>query len=147
MNIRKTLLLASLMLAAFPVSAAEIEVRMLDRSETEGLYAFEPSFVKAEVGDTLVFNPVSKGHNTVSLLIPDGAKPWKGANNEAVRVKLDKEGVYLYVCYMHERMGMVGVIQVGKPANLEEAKKTVTEKSAKFVMNKDRFSKALAKVQ
>ena len=147
MTVRKFLLLAAASLALTPAYAADIEVRMLDRSEAEGLYAFEPSYVKAEIGDTVVFKPVSKGHNTESLLIPGGAKPWKGANNEEVRVKLDKEGVYLYACYMHKMMGMTGVIQVGKPSNLDDAKQKVAETSAKFVMNKDRFTKALAKVQ
>ena len=40
-------------------------------------------------------------------------------------------------------MGMVGVVQVGKAVNLEEAKKKAAEASATMVMNKDRFTKAL----
>ena len=44
-------------------------------------------------------------------------------------------------------MGMVGVVQVGKAVNLEEARKKAVEESARFIMNKDRFTKALEQVQ
>ena len=62
-------------------------------------------------------------------------------------MKLEKEGVYLYVCDSHKPMGMVGVIQVGKAVNLEDAKGKAAEESAKMIMNKDRFTKALEHVQ
>jgi pseudoazurin len=150
MNTLKTQIVAvlGLMLCAASVSAADIEIRMLDKSETEGMLAFEPSFVKAKPGDTLVFIPVNPGHNTSSLLIPAKAESWKSAyDNKEVRIKLEKEGVYLYVCDAHKPMGMVGVVQVGKAVNLEEVRKKVAEESARMVMNKDRFTKALEKVQ
>ena len=44
-------------------------------------------------------------------------------------------------------MGMVGVVQVGKAGNLEEAKKKAAEESATMPMNKDRFAKMLEKVK
>lgn len=137
----------SLVLCAASVNAADIEVKMLDKSETEGLLAFEPSFVKANVNDTIVFVPVSKGHNSSSLLVPGSAGTWKGSFDKEVRVKLEKEGVYLYVCDSHKPMGMVGVVQVGKAVNLEEARKKAVEESAKMIMNKDRFTKALDQVK
>jgi pseudoazurin len=149
MNTLKTQIVAvlGLMLCAASVGAADIEIRMLDKSETEGMLAFEPSFVKANLNDTLVFIPVNPGHNTSSLLIPAKAEGWKGQYDKETRVKLEKEGVYLYVCDSHKPMGMVGVVQVGKAVNLEEAKKKAAEESARMVMNKDRFTKALEKVQ
>ncbi|MDP1995766.1 MAG: plastocyanin/azurin family copper-binding protein, partial [Gallionella sp.] len=77
---------------------------------------------------------------------PD-AQTWKGPYDKEFRVKLEKEGVYLYVCDAHKNMGMVGVVQVGKAVNLEEARKKAAETSATLVMNKDRFTKAFEQVQ
>lgn len=125
--------------------AADIVIRMLDTSK-DGPLAFEPSFVKANVGDTLVFTPSSKGHSTESLLVPDGSKSWKSGYGKETRVTVAKEGVYLYGCKAHRRMGMVGVVQVGRPVNLEEAKKAAATASSQFVMNKERFTSALRNV-
>jgi pseudoazurin len=127
--------------------AAEHVVKMLNAGK-DGAMVFEPSFVKAAVGDTIVFTPAQKGaHNTASLLLPTGAKPWKGAPDTEVKVTLDKEGVYLYVCDPHKTMGMVGVIQVGQPVNLAEAKSVAAKEQAGFVMGKDRFDKALTQAK
>jgi len=50
-------------------------------------------------------------------------------------------GIYLYACAAHKMMGMVGVIQVGNPVNLKEARTIASAQSAKFVFNKDRFER------
>ncbi|MBS4095496.1 MAG: hypothetical protein KGZ83_01490 [Sulfuricella sp.] len=126
-------------------NAADIEVKMSDNS-SEGPMAFTPSFIKANVGDVLVFTPLNKGHDTASLLVPAGAAAWKGPFDKPFRVKLEKEGVYLFACDSHKSMGMVGVAQVGKPTNLDAAKRKATEESAAIFLNKERFSKALDQV-
>jgi len=145
----KTQIIAALSLAlcATSVNAVDIQIKMLDSSPTEGMLSFEPSFVKANVNDTIVFNAVDPGHNSRSLLTPSGAQPWKSPYNKEFRVILEKEGVYLYACDAHKKMGMVGVIQVGKADNLEEARKKVSEESSAMVLNKNRFTKALDQVQ
>ena len=137
----------SLALCATSANAADIQIKMLDSSPTEGKLAFEPGFVKANVNDTIVFSPVNAGHNSRSLLVPSGAQPWKSPFDKEFRVKLEKEGVYLYACDAHKDMGMVGVVQVGKPINLEEARKKAAEESSAMAMNKSRFAKALDQVQ
>lgn len=140
----------SLALCAASANAADIEIKMTDSSPAEGLLAFEPGFVKADVNDTIVFSSVIAGnnsHNSRSLLVPSGAQPWKSPFNKEFRVKLEKEGIYLYVCDSHKNMGMVGVVQVGKAVNLEEASKKAAEETATMVLGKDRFAKALDKVQ
>lgn len=127
--------------------AAEHVVKMLNTGK-DGTMVFEPSFVKAAVGDTVVFTPTEKAaHNSASLLLPAGAKPWKGAPDTEVKVKLEKEGVYLYACEPHKVMGMVGVIQAGKPVNLADAKAAAAKEQAAFAMGKDRFDKALAQAK
>jgi pseudoazurin len=137
----------SLIFWTLQAGAADIEIRMLDKSDTGGMLVFEPGFVKASVNDTLVFVPTTKGHNSSSVLVPSGAKEWKGPYDKEFRVKLEHEGIFLYACDAHKPMGMVGVVQVGKAVNLEEARKKAAEASAAMVMNKDRFAKQLEQVQ
>ncbi|MDZ7855865.1 pseudoazurin [Sphaerotilus sp.] len=144
-------LLAALLCAGLAntpaATAAEHIVKMLNNGK-DGAMTFEPTFVKAAVGDTVVFTPTDKAaHNSASLLLPAGAKPWKGAADTEVKVKLEKEGVYLYACEPHKVMGMVGVIQAGKPVNLADAKAAAAKEQASFVVGKDRFDKALAQVK
>lgn len=129
-----------------PTWAAEHVVNMLNTGK-DGAMAFEPSYIKAAVGDTVVFKPTQKGgHNSAAVLTPVGADKWKSSPDAEHKVKLTKEGVYLYVCEPHKSMGMVGAIQVGKPINLADAK-TLSEKESKaMAMGKDRWAKALAQV-
>ncbi len=136
-----------LLFFAASANAADIQIKMLNKSESEGLFVFEPAFVKANVNDTLVFIPTDPGHNTLSLLVPAGAEAWRSPYNKEFRVTVEKEGVYLYACDAHKKMGMIGVVQVGGAANLDEAKKKVADESASMLMNKDRFTKLLDKVQ
>ncbi|MFZ5524352.1 MAG: plastocyanin/azurin family copper-binding protein [Pseudomonadota bacterium] len=137
----------SLAVCAAPASAADIQIKLTDKSATEGMLVFEPGFVKADVDDTLVFTNISPGHNSHSLLVPPGAQPWQSPFDKEFRVKLEKEGIYLYGCDAHKRMGMVGVVQVGRAVNMDEARQKASEESSAMLMNKDRFAKALDKVQ
>src|SRR5574337_107370 len=87
------------------------------------------------------------GHSSVSLLVPPGAQAWSGAPDKEVRVRLDTEGVYLYECAAHKMMGMAGVILVGKPVNLDEARRVAKAESAKFLLNKDRLEAELEQIK
>lgn len=135
-----------LSLAACAAGAAEHQVKMLNAGK-DGAMVFEPSFLKVAKGDTVKFIKVDAAHNSAALIVPAGATAWKGKMDEEISVKLDQEGVYVYVCDPHKVMAMAGVIQVGKPVNLLEAKKQSAELAKGFVMNKDRLAKALAQVK
>ncbi len=82
---------------------------------------FNPDIIYIQPGDTVTWINMTS-HNTVSVegLIPQGATPWRGQLGENLKVTLEKEGVYAYVCEPHIGFGMVGVIVTGKPASLEE---------------------------
>ena len=125
--------------------AEEHEIKMLNFSES-GPMVFEPGFLRIEPGDTVIFKPVDLAHNTetISTMIPDGGQEWLGNINEDVRVTLTTEGVYVYQCTPHLILGMVGVIQVGKPSNLNE----VIEASSNmtFAVNSERLSNYLGQV-
>lgn len=131
-----------LILITAHANAKTVEIKMLN-SGKDGAMVFEPAFVKVDVGDTVKFVPTDKSHNSSSALVPPGAKPWVGKPDQPVSVKLTKEGLYIYKCDPHSVMAMVGVVQVGKPANLTEARAEGDKIAAAFVMNKDRLKKYL----
>ena len=128
------------------ILAADHEVKMLNMG-ADGMMAFEPGYLDVAVGDTVKFVATDPGHNTASTIMPGGGASWKGTIDEEVSVKMDTEGVYVYQCDPHLVMAMVGVVQVGKAANLSEAQKAAKDISSKFTMNNDRLDKYMAQVK
>lgn len=104
-----------------PALAAEHRVEMLTKGPDGGRNVFNPLVVRAEPGDTIVFVPVDKGHNSASMDdgVPDGGESWDGKINKEVSVTLDAEGVYIYKCTPHLAQGMIGAVVVGAPTNLD----------------------------
>jgi len=142
---RNVILAAAILLSA-PAFAKNIEIKMRNNG-ADGIMVFEPGFVNANPGDTLVFVPSDTSHTSSSVVTPAGAKAWAGKPDQKVTVKVDKEGVYIFKCEPHVTMAMVGVVQVGKPTNLAAAKSEADKLTASFVMSKDRLSKYLAQVK
>lgn len=106
------------------VHAAEIEVKLLNKGSDGALMVFEPAFVKIAPGDTVKFMSVDKGHNVESIkgMLPEGGVTFVGKNGEDVAVKFEQEGIYGVKCLPHYGMGMVAMIVVGKPSNIDQAK-------------------------
>ena len=133
---RKVMSLAAfaVLMSASMTMAAEVEVKMLNKG-AEGLMVFEPALVKIEPGDTVKFVASDKSHNaeTIKGMLPAGAAPFAGKMNEDVVVTFDKPGVYGVKCMPHYAMGMVALVVVGKPDNLEEAKALPQSGKAKQV--------------
>lgn len=104
-------------LAAGPAAAKEIVVQMKNTGAA-GSMVFEPSFIKAAPGDTIRFKPTDPSHNaeTMPTLLPAGATPMKGAMNKEVAMTVTKAGLYGVKCMPHYSMGMVALVQVGKPS-------------------------------
>lgn len=113
----------ALLMSASMTLAAEVEVKMLNKG-AEGLMVFEPALVKIEPGDTVKFVATDKSHNaeTIKNMLPEGAAPFAGKMSEDVAVTFDKPGVYGIKCMPHYAMGMVALVVVGKPDNLDQAK-------------------------
>jgi pseudoazurin len=123
--------------------AAEHEIHMLNKGE-KGTMVFEPDFVQAEPGDTIRFVAVDKGHNAESIkgMLPEGAAAFKGKINEEVTITVETEGVYGVKCTPHYGMGMVMLVIVGKPVNVDAAKAVKHPGKAKGI-----FEQLLAKAQ
>jgi pseudoazurin len=109
---------------SFAASAADYQVKMLNKGPDGQMMAFDPAFLKIAPGDSVTFVPVNKGHDVQSIdgMIPDGAQPWKGKVSQEITVQFTQPGVYGYKCLPHFGLGMVGLIEVGdNPANLQAA--------------------------
>jgi pseudoazurin len=124
----RKLLIAGLLAAtvAAPAFAATVTVQMKNKASTgSGFMVFEPAFVQVKPGDTVVFKATDPGHDAVSIpgMAPAGATPIKGEISKDVSVTLSKPGVYGIKCDPHFGLGMVALIQVGKPTNLADAQK------------------------
>lgn len=124
----------ALLSVAGAANAEEHVVQMLNKGE-KGSMVFQPAFVRAVPGDTIKFVPTDKSHNAESIkgMIPDGAEAFRGKPSEEVIVTLTKEGLYGVKCAPHYGMGMVALIVVGKPANLEAAQAVKQVGKAKTV--------------
>ncbi|PSC02648.1 pseudoazurin [Alsobacter soli] len=122
---RKAVLLATIFAGALcgAANAAEIEVKMLNKG-ADGTFVFEPALIKAQPGDTIKFVASDKGHNAESVdgMLPEGATAFIGKMGEDVSVTVDKAGVYGVKCKPHYGMGMVAMVVVGSPANVDAAK-------------------------
>ena len=138
----------ALLMSASMGLAAEIEVKMLNKG-AEGLMVFEPALVKIEPGDTVKFVATDKSHNaeTIKGMLPEGAAPFAGKMNENVVVTFDKPGIYGVKCMPHYAMGMVALVVVGKPDNLDQAKAVPQTGKAKqvFATLFDRLTQQAAK--
>jgi pseudoazurin len=124
----------ALLMSASTALAAEVEVRMLNKG-AEGLMVFEPSLVKIQPGDTVKFVASDKSHNaeTIKGMLPEGATPFAGKMSEDVVVTFDKAGAYGVKCMPHYAMGMVALVVVGKPDNLDAVKALPQSGKAKQV--------------
>ena len=134
----KNLLLCVVIVWSFAISSEEYEVKMLNFGN-DGSMVFEPGFLKVNVGDTVHFKSVDMAHNSESStgLIPVNASGWKGNINEDISITLTEEGLYVYQCTPHLILGMVGVIQVGSPTNIDQIKENLG--SLTFAVNAERL--------
>ena len=120
------------MLLASSAFAEAFEVKMLNKG-TEGAMVFEPAFIKAAVGDTITFISTDKGHNVEGIkdMLPEGVEPFNSDMGADYTLTVAAEGVYGVKCTPHYAMGMVALIQVGAPVNLEAAAAVVQKGKAK----------------
>ena len=137
----KKILILTAALLATSAYAAEHEIKMLDIGSDKAPMVFEPAVLKIAPGDTVTFIPTNKGHNVESKIVPEGAEAFKSELDEKYSVKLEKEGVYVYVCPPHSMMNMAGVIQVGEATNIEAVQKALPKLERRAMSNKGRLTK------
>ena len=99
----------------------EIEVKWLNRSST-GFFVFSLDFVRIMPGDAINFVASDKGHQVYSVpgMIPEGAQPFKAEMSQDIKARFSVPGVYVIACRPHMIMGMIGVVLVGDPINIDK---------------------------
>jgi len=112
-------------LTAGVAHAAQVEVKMLNKGTDGAPMVFEPALIRVKPGDSVHFVATDKSHNIESVpgMAPDGTPVVKGKINDEPTITYDKPGVYGYRCQPHYPMGMVALVVVESPVNLEDAKK------------------------
>ena len=124
---------AVLISLAGAATAAEVEVKMLNKGSDGTAMVFEPALVKVQPGDTVKFVATDKTHMVESIkgMMPAVAAPFVGKMNQDVVVTFDKPGAYGIKCMPHYGMGMVALLVVGTPPNMDEAKAVLHPGKAK----------------
>lgn len=114
--------LAALIAAGGPASAQDAIMEMHNRGP-EGRFVYTPSMVRIQPGDSVRLVAADKGHNAVSIdgLLPKAAEPIRVGFNRDATITLTEPGIYGIKCTPHVALGMVGLIVVGRPDNIDEA--------------------------
>lgn len=90
---------------------------------------FNPDILYVQPGDTAKFiNMVSHDSVSVNELLPEGAKGWESGLGNNITLQFDVPGTYPYVCVPHIGFGMVGVIVVGEPKDIDAVMAKAQEK-------------------
>ena len=121
-----TITALAMMLLGGAAIAENFDVQMLNKGA-------EGAMVRAAVGDTVTFLSPDKGHNAESIegMLPEGVEPFKSEMSKDFTLTLTAEGVYGIKCTPHYAMGMVALIQVGAPVNLDAVADVVQKGKAK----------------
>tara|TARA_B100000900_G_scaffold394305_1_gene391610 strand:- start:608 stop:1045 length:438 start_codon:yes stop_codon:yes gene_type:complete len=133
---------------AMSVSAENFNIKMVNTDSSGQIMVFDPPYLKANIGDTVTFIPADALHNSKSILnlIPSSAAPWEGAMDEKITIELNVEGIYVYQCTPHLALGMIGVIQVGNPVNLQEINDNISPLESSIAINKERVKNYLSQI-
>jgi len=107
----------------FAISAANAAtVDMLNKDVNGNKMIYNEEIVKVEVGETVTWLPVDKGHNVEMIAGPEGAAlPKKSKNGKEFSMTFEVPGIYYYWCTPHKGMGMIGLVVVGGDVSNKDA--------------------------
>jgi len=110
----------AMMFAISVANAATVE--MLNKDTNGNKMIYNEEIVKVEVGETVTWVPVTKGHNVEMIAGPDGATlPKKSKNGKEFSMTFEVPGIYYYWCTPHKGMGMIGLVVVGGDVSNKDA--------------------------
>ena len=116
-------LIISFISISFYSYAETIEIDMLNKLEKEKM-VYSIKVAKVDIGDTIIWKSVDKGHNVEFVEMPNGVEKFKSKISKDAEYKFEIPGIYLYVCTPHKSMGMIGFVVVGDDlSNLDKIKK------------------------
>ena len=92
--------------------SADMSIDMLNKLGKEKM-VYSIKVAKIDIGDTIIWKSVDKGHNVEFVEMPKGVKKFKSKINKDAEYKFEIPGIYLYICTPHKAMGMIGFVVVG----------------------------------
>ena len=108
------------LLISFSAFAGDVEIEMLNKDANGNKMVYGQEIVYVDIGDTVTWLPVSKGHNVEMIASPDNMK-FKSKNNKKAAITFKTPGSYYYWCTPHKGMGMIGLVVVGNDtSNIDE---------------------------
>ena len=132
----KYLLLAAAMLMSAPALAADMTIEMLNKDADGNKMVYSEEIARVDVGDTITWSPMTKGHNVGMIASPNDMK-LKSKNGKEVQVTFDAPGIYYYWCTPHKGMGMIGLVVVGgDTSNKDQIAKAKTMGKSKKKLKK-----------
>ena len=106
--------------------AEDTTIEMLNKGEDRSM-VFSKEIVMIDVGDTVFWKSVDKGHNVEFIKkggVPEGVVKFKSKVSKDAEYTFTIPGIYAYWCTPHKSMGMIGFVIVGNDlSNLESIKK------------------------
>tara|TARA_B100000965_G_C19558054_1_gene743163 strand:+ start:925 stop:1356 length:432 start_codon:yes stop_codon:yes gene_type:complete len=114
------------LLFSYSALAEDTTIDMLNKGEDRSM-VFSQEIVRVDVGDTVFWKSVDKGHNVEFIKkngVPDGVDKFKSKVSADAEYTFTIPGIYAYWCTPHKSMGMIGFVIVGDDlSNLESIKK------------------------
>ena len=116
-------LIISCITISFHSYAETVEIDMVNKLGKEKM-VYSVKIAKVDIGDTIIWKSVDKGHNVEFKEVPKEVKKFKSKLGKDAEYKFEIQGIYLYVCTPHKSMGMIGLVVVGDDlSNLDKIKK------------------------
>ena len=114
------------LLFSYSALAEDTTIDMLNKGEDRSM-VFSQEIVRVDVGDTVFWKSVDKGHNVEFIKkngVPDGVDKFKSKVSADAEYTFTIPGIYAYWCTPHKSMGMIGFVIVGDDlSNMESIKK------------------------
>lgn len=127
--------------------AKDYEIEMLDIDNDGQTMLFSPGFIHIQPGDSVTFIPTHKSHWAKAIVVPNGAAKFESKLDEKASFSFEKEGIYIYECPPHKMMNMVGIIQVGKPTNLDSVKTAIPKIQKRASSNQNRLDEYIKHIK
>ncbi|OUW60887.1 MAG: pseudoazurin [Candidatus Pelagibacter sp. TMED203] len=123
---KKLIILSTFLLVSSHGFAADVTVEMLNKLDNESM-VYSKKIVKINVGDTVFWKAIDKGHNVEFIKngVPEGVDKFKSKFNKDAEYKFTIPGIYAYWCTPHKTMGMIGFVVVGDDKSNIEAIKAI----------------------
>ena len=114
MKLIKFILAAVIIFLPTKLLAADLTIEMLNKLEKESM-VFSQKIAKIDVGDTIFWKSVDKGHNVEFIKggVPEGVEKFKSKISKDTEYTFTIPGIYAYWCTPHKSMGMIGFVVVG----------------------------------